>query len=54
MWNPWRGCHKYSEGCKFVIFTREIVNVTWIQTELFVALMVLMYLWRETSMGHTR
>lgn len=17
MWNPWRGCHKYSEGCKF-------------------------------------
>ena len=17
MWNPWRGCHKYSEGCRF-------------------------------------
>ena len=17
VWNPWRGCHKYSEGCKF-------------------------------------
>lgn len=17
MWNPWRGCHKYSEGCKY-------------------------------------
>lgn len=17
MWNPWRGCHRYSEGCKF-------------------------------------
>ena len=17
MWNPWRGCHKYSEGCTF-------------------------------------
>ncbi len=17
MWNPWHGCHKYSEGCKF-------------------------------------
>ena len=17
MWNPWRGCHKYSEGCEF-------------------------------------
>lgn len=17
LWNPWRGCHKYSEGCKF-------------------------------------
>ena len=17
MWNPWRGCHRYSEGCQF-------------------------------------
>ena len=17
MWNPWRGCHRYSEGCKY-------------------------------------
>jgi len=17
MWNPWRGCHKYSEGCRY-------------------------------------
>ena len=17
MWNPWRGCHRYSEGCRF-------------------------------------
>ena len=17
IWNPWRGCHKYSEGCRF-------------------------------------
>lgn len=17
MWNPWRGCHKHSEGCKY-------------------------------------
>ena len=17
MWNPWRGCHRHSEGCKF-------------------------------------
>lgn len=17
MWNPWRGCHRYSDGCKF-------------------------------------
>ncbi len=38
MWNPWRGCHKYSEGCKFCyihkgdakrgIDTNEIVKST--------------------------
>lgn len=38
MWNPWRGCHKYSEGCKFCyihkgdakrgIDTNEIIKST--------------------------
>lgn len=24
MWNPWRGCHKYSEGCRHCYINYKI------------------------------
>lgn len=42
MWNPWRGCHKHSEGCKFCYihkgdFKRNIDTNNIIKTEKFTA-----------------
>jgi len=35
MWNPWRGCHKYSEGCKYC-YIHKGDNKRGIDTELVV------------------
>ncbi|WFR58377.1 DUF5131 family protein [Anaerocolumna sp. AGMB13025] len=42
MWNPWRGCHKYSEGCKFCYihkgdYKRNIDTNTIVKTDKFTA-----------------
>lgn len=42
MWNPWRGCHKYSEGCKFCYihkgdYKRKIDTNTIVKTDKFTA-----------------
>lgn len=42
MWNPWRGCHKYSEGCKYCYIhkgdaKRGVDTNNIIQTEQFYA-----------------
>lgn len=42
MWNPWRGCHKYSEGCKFCYihkgdFKRNIDTNVIVKTDKFYA-----------------
>ena len=32
-WDPWRGCHRYSEGCRFAISIKVIRNVELTQTK---------------------
>jgi protein gp37 len=27
MWNPWRGCHRRSEGCKYCMLAGETIGI---------------------------
>ncbi len=53
MWNPWRGCHKYSEGCKFCYIHKGDLK-RGVDTNNIVKLIIFMLLLPRLNLEHTR